>query len=97
MRSIYTVHPEGERWLVSVSGVPDPHSVHANHHQAIVCARDAAERDLPSRLVILNRDGQVESDRELGVDQQQADLDAQYADEPLLPIGLRRVPEMEEP
>ena len=92
MRSIYTVHPEGERWLVSVSGTPEPHSIHARHHDAIVCARDAAERDLPSRLVILNRDGQVESERELGVDQQQADLDAEHADERPLPVGLRRYP-----
>lgn len=92
MRSIYTAHPEGERWLVSVSGAPDPLSVHARHHDAIVCARDAAERDLPSRLVIMNRDGQVESDRELGVDQRQADLDAQRADEPPLPVGRRRYP-----
>jgi hypothetical protein len=76
MRSIYTVRPEGERWVVTCTGVPTPLGVHDRRTTAVKAARDAAERDMPSRLVVVNRHGTVESDRLLGVDQREADIEA---------------------
>ena len=74
MRSTYTVRPEGERWVVTCTGVPTPLGMHDRRTQAVKAARDAAERDTPSRLVVVNRHGVIESDRLLGVDQREEDI-----------------------
>lgn len=96
MRSTYTVRPEGERWVVTCTGVPSPLGYRDHRAAAVKFARDAAERDLPSRLVVINRKGVVESDRDLGTDQREADL-AELRDlEAPLPPGLAPLPEMEE-
>ncbi len=74
MRSTYTVRPEGERWVVTCTGVPTPLGAHDRRNEAVKAARDAAERAMPSRLVVVNRHGAVESDRLLGVDQREEDI-----------------------
>ena len=96
MRATYTVRPVDERWEVSCSGVPTPLGLHPRRNAAVKAARDAAERDMPSRLIVLNRRGVVESDRLYGHDQLEADLEAMRALEAPLPEGLAPLPEMEE-
>ena len=96
MRSTYTVRPEGERWVVTCTGVPSPLGYRDHRAAAVKFARDAAERDLPSRLVVINRHGVIESDRALGVDQLEADLAGMRAMEAPLPPGLVPMPEMED-
>ena len=96
MRAIYTVRPVDARWEVSCTGVPSPLGFHARRNDAVKAARDAAERDLPSRLVVLNRHGTVESDRSFGEDRLEADLEAMRALEASMPAGLHAMPEMED-
>ncbi len=96
MRSTYTVRPEGERWVVTCTGVPSPLGYRDHRSAAVKFARDAAERDLPSRLVVINRQGTIESDRELGTDQRETDLAELRAMEAPLPPGLARMREMED-
>jgi len=85
MRAIFTVRPVDERWEVSCSGAASPLGLYARRNTAVKAARDAAERDLPSRLVVVNRRGVVESDRLFGEDRLEADLAGMRALEEALP------------
>ncbi len=96
MRSIYTVRPEGARWVVTCSGVPSPLGYRDHQGEAVTFARDCAERDLPSRLVVLRRDGATASDQLLGKDRLEEDIAAVRELEATLPAGLNAMPEMED-
>jgi hypothetical protein len=96
MRATYTVRPVGEVWEVNCTGVPTPLGSYPSRNAAVKAARDAAERDMPSRLVVRNRKGAIESDRPYGRDQLADDLAGLRALEEPLPEGLPPMPEMDE-
>ena len=96
MRSVYKVVPDGDRWLIKREGAFTPLETHGHKNEAVKAARDRAERDLPSRLIVLNTHGTVESDKLLGTDQLQRDLDGMREMEAPLPAGLETMPEMED-
>lgn len=74
MRSAYRVVPDGDRWAIRLEGRFTPLALHDRKNEAVKAARDMAERDLPSRLVVVDTRGRVESDKELGVDQLERDV-----------------------
>ena len=96
MRAVYRVVPDGDRWAIKLEGRFTPLEVHHQKNQAVKAARDMAERDLPSRLVIVNGHGNVESDKLLGTDQLEQDTQAMRNMEEPMPEGLEPMPEMEE-
>jgi hypothetical protein len=74
MRATYEVAPDGERWIVRLEGHYTPLAVFDRRNDAVKDARDRAERDLPSRLLLRDRHGHVQTDRLLGRDQQEEDI-----------------------
>ncbi len=96
MRATYTVRPVGEVWEVDCTGMPTPLGAYPSRNAAVKAARDAAERDMPSRLVVRNRRGGIDSDRSYGRDQLADDLAELRGMEEPLPEGLSPMPEMEE-
>ncbi len=96
MRAVYRVVPDGDRWAIQLEGRGTPLSLHDRKNEAVKVARDQAERDMPSRLVIVNGHGDVESDRLYGTDQLEADVRGMRSMEEPLPEGLEPMPEMEE-
>lgn len=94
MRAIYEVVADGEHWVVRLEGHYTPIAVFDHRSDAVKDARDRAERDLPSRLVLRNRHGHVESDRLLGRDQMAEDIAGMRAMEPDVG-GLEPMPDME--
>ena len=96
MRSIYKVIPDGERWAIKLEGEFTPVALHDNKSDAVKAARDMAERDMPSRLVVIDGRGKTETDKLYGTDQLEADVEAMRAMEAPMPEGLEPMPEMEE-
>lgn len=94
MRAVYRVVPDGERWAIKLEGSYTPLALHERKNDAAKAARDMAEADLPSRLVIVNGHGDVESDKLYGTDQMEADIREMRAME-TMPEGLEPMPEME--
>jgi hypothetical protein len=96
MRAVYKVFSDGDRWVIKREGAYTPVAVLDRKNDAVKAARDMAERDLPSRLVVYDAHGGVESDRTLGVDQLQQDIEGMRALEEPLPEGMEPMPEMED-
>lgn len=96
MRAVYKVVPDGDRWAIKLEGRFTPVEVHDRKDTAVKVARDMAERDLPSRLVIVNGRGDIESDKLLGVDQLEQDTQGMRDMEEPMPEGLEPMPEMED-
>ncbi|MFN7142943.1 MAG: DUF2188 domain-containing protein [Myxococcota bacterium] len=96
MRAVYRVVPDGDRWAIKLEGRFTPVEVHAQKNQAVKAARDMAEKDIPSRLVIVNGNGTVEGDKLFGVDQLEQDTQGMRDMEEPMPEGLEPMPEMED-
>lgn len=95
MRANYRVTPDGERWAITLEGRFTPLALHDRKNEAVKAARDMAERDMPSRLVVFDGHGEVESDRTFGEDRMERDIQAMRAMEGPMPEGLEPMPEME--
>ena len=95
MRATYEVAPDGERWIVRLEGHYTPLAVFDHRNEAVKDARHRAERDLPSRLLLRDRHGHVQSDRLFGRDQLEEDIAGMRALEPDRG-ALSPMPEMED-
>lgn len=96
MRAVYRVVPDGDRWAIKLEGEFTPLAVHERKNEAVKAARDMVERDMPSRLVVVDGRGDVESDKLYGTDQLEADVRAMRSMEEPMPEGLEPMPEMED-
>ena len=96
MRAIYKVVPDGDRWAIRLEGRGTPVELHDHKSEAVKAARDMAERDMPSRLVVIDGRGHTEADKLYGTDQLEQDVEAMRAMEAPMPEGLEPMPEMEE-
>ncbi|MDP2307198.1 MAG: DUF2188 domain-containing protein [Pseudomonadota bacterium] len=96
MRTVYKVLPDSERWAIKREGEYTPVSILPHKNEAVKAARDMAERDMPSRLIVIDGRGKVEMDKLYGTDQLEADVQGMRAMEEPLPEGLQAMPEMEE-
>lgn len=96
MRAVYKVLPDAERWAIKLEGEYTPVAIHPSKSEAVKAARDMAERDMPSRLVVIDGRGKIETDKLYGTDQLEADVQGMRAMEEPMPEGLQPMPEMEE-
>jgi hypothetical protein len=96
MRAVYKVVPDGDRWAIKLEGSFTPVAMYTHKNEAVKAARELAERDMPSRLVVVDGRGDVESDKLYGTDQLEEDVRGMRAMEAPLPEGMEPMPEMEE-
>ncbi|MDP2315636.1 MAG: DUF2188 domain-containing protein [Pseudomonadota bacterium] len=96
MRAVYKVMADGDRWAIKLEGTYTPVAILDRKNDAVKAARDMAERDIPSRLVVIDGRGKVESDKLLGTDQLERDVQGMRAMEEPMPEGLKPMPEMED-
>jgi hypothetical protein len=68
-RHVYRVTPEPEgRWIVAKEGEGQPRGSRPSRQQAVDFARELAEADQPSKIVVEGRDGTLADERIFGAD-----------------------------